>query len=238
VGWEPPEVIEPEEAVATSEVDDESPILPVYFHIDLERPFWVQRSDFAIQLTASLDLGVVEEGVRLSGVVRTQRGYLELLGSSFDIEEGTVSFPGGTTISPVLDLSAVSNAGLDNEVRVRIKGNLVELELTFFDRSGNEITAGLAVQCITTSQCSEVGDFSSGGEGQQATEQAQSALASLTVGLLTAAARHGLGDAVPRIGVSTGGASTASAPEWGSRPTGSSPSSCGTSCWASTSRAS
>ncbi len=204
-GWEPPEVIEPEEAVATSEVDDESPFVPTYFHIDLERPFWVQRSDFAIQLTASLDLGVVEEGVRLSGVVRTQRGYLELLGSSFDIEEGTVSFPGGTTISPVLDLSAVSNAGLDNEVRVRIKGNLMELQLTFFDRSGNEITAGLAVQCITTSQCSEVGDFSSGGEGQQATEQAQSALASLTVGLLTAAARHGLGDAVPRIGVSTGG---------------------------------
>jgi len=204
-GWTPPEVIEPEEEVATSVVEDESPFVPTFFHIDLERPFWVQRTDFSIQLSASLDLGVLESGVRLSGEVRTQRGYLELLGTSFDIEEGTVRFPGGTTISPVMDLSAVANDGLPNEVRVRIKGNLTALELTFFDAGGSEITAGLAVQCITTAQCTEVGDFSSGGEAQQATDQAQSALASMTVGLLTAAARHGLGDAVPRIGVSTGG---------------------------------
>lgn len=204
-GWEPPERIEPEEAVATSEVEDESPFVPTFFHIDMSRPFWVRRSDFAIELRAELDLGVVEEGVRLSGTVHTQRGFLELIGASFDIEEGTVRFPGGTKIDPVLDLSAVANLNMPNQVRVRIKGSIADLELKFYDRAEREITAGLAVQCITTGQCTALGDFTAGNEEQAAEQQAQSALASLTVGMLTAAARHGLGEAVPRIGVSTGG---------------------------------
>lgn len=205
-GWTPPEEVEPEPAEATSEVDEASTFVPTYFHIDMSTPFWIRRSDFAIELSAELDLGVEERGLRLSGTVHTRRGFIDLLGNSFDIEEGTVRFPGGTSIDPVLDLTAMANKGRPNEVTVRIKGTVAALELKFYDKSDNELTAGLALQCITTAQCSELGDFSgSGNEDQAAEQQAQNALASLTVGLLTAAARHGIGDAVPRIGVSTGG---------------------------------
>ena len=53
--------------------------------IDATRPFWVRRTDFAIQLAADLLLVVDERGSRLSGQVDVRRGFFELLGKRFDV---------------------------------------------------------------------------------------------------------------------------------------------------------
>ncbi len=207
-GWSPP----PREA-EREEADDDAgeaslteELVPFELHIDASEPFWVKRSDFSVQLAAELDLAIAPGKAALTGEVKTLEGFVELVGTRFTLEEGAIHLVPGETIDPLLDMTALANAGTAAEVRVRITGSLSDPILAFADRSGQELTAGAALACISSARCdagaTEQAETSAGVESL--TQQARGQLASITAGLLGAVARAGMGDRMPQITVSAG----------------------------------
>jgi translocation and assembly module TamB len=205
-GWSPPRPKDETSGAAPRAKTLAPDLLPIRFHVDASKPFWMRRDDFSVQLTAALDVVVTEEGAELTGEVRTLRGHIELLGTRFELAEGAIRFTGGKEVDPDLDVTAVVNEGTSNEVRVHLTGPLSEPKLHFADRNGTVMSPGTALRCITTSQCGATDRGAAGGQAaaDAFTQQARSALASMTAGLLTAAVRHGLGANVPQISVTTG----------------------------------
>ncbi|MBC7173688.1 MAG: translocation/assembly module TamB domain-containing protein, partial [Polyangiaceae bacterium] len=206
VGWEPPARERPEQEAPADSESFIAQVTPVRFRIDASEPFWVRSDTFSVQLGAQLDLTIDETRASITGEVKTFRGFVELVGTRFEVDEGTIRLTGGETLDPLLDVTARANSGTAAEVRVQISGHLSEPTLGFFDRSGQELTAGAALSCITGSECggSESMRADASVDAEALTQQARGALASVTAGLLTTAARAGFGERVPRISVSAG----------------------------------
>src|SRR5690606_38131717 len=85
--------------------------------------FWIKRDDFAVNLSANLDTELSGERVNVQGEVLIERGYLTLIGKTFDFERGgKLSFIGGEP-DPVIDLTAVfNNRRTGDIVKVHITG--------------------------------------------------------------------------------------------------------------------
>ncbi len=205
-GWSPPEREREETDAPSGEPTLIEELTPFHVHVDATDPFWVRRHDLSVQLTARLEILIGADRTTLTGEVRTIRGFVELVGSRFEIDEGSIRFVGGETVDPLLDVTALANAETVNEVTVRITGRLSEPVLTFQDRSGAELTAGDALQCITSSRCApgEAATAQSDADAEALTQQARGQLASVTAGLLSAVARQGAGERMPQISVTTG----------------------------------
>jgi autotransporter translocation and assembly factor TamB len=171
---------------------------PVHITLDASRQFWVKRDDFAVKLSTKLDLRVEPEALVVVGVVLIDRGYLQLLGETFDIDrKSTLEFVGGDKPDPVLDIGArVKSAKSGKEVAVRISGRASEPEVEFL-LDGVATTAGEAVMAI-------MGGEAAGDEEQNVTEQAQSFAAGVMASMLAVAARRELGAAAPILMIDPG----------------------------------
>ena len=173
--------------------------VPVIAHIDAEDPFWVRREDFAVQLAANLNVRADgPQNLRVGGFVDFRRGWLELLGKRFELEEGRVDFLGGTELNPRIDLmmSHDLDARPGEQVFVRVVGYLQEPELEFSSTIPGVTTAGdvLALLAGGTAGADARGETES-----SAARQATSFLAGVTAGVLTLTARRELGDVFPDI---------------------------------------
>ena len=183
------------------EEDDQPEIVPmdVVVHVDARDPFWVRRDDFAVRLLARLDVRTNGPGdVRVAGYVDFQRGWLELLGKRFELEEGRVDFIGGSELNPRIDLmmSHELDARPGEQVFVRVIGHLQQPELEFSSTIPGVSTPGEVLALLAGA------GSGAGGEGASestAARQATSFLAGVTAGVLTLTARRELGDVFPDI---------------------------------------
>jgi autotransporter translocation and assembly factor TamB len=169
--------------------------------LDASDHFWVKRDDFAVQLSAKLDIELARGATKVTGAAEIHRGYLDLLGRVFDIESGTLTFTGGKTIDPVISIVAqYERRDSGKIVIVKIGGRGSRPELAFqIQTSGApaDVSAGDALFAV-------MGGHQSGGGESQAKSDASSFVSALTAGLLATSARRELGAAAPILMIDPG----------------------------------
>jgi hypothetical protein len=177
------------------------PPTPIVLRIDATQPFWVQRSDFSIQLTANLRLQIDDRNVFLSGPVELRRGTLDLLTKTFELEEGEIMFTGSAEVDPMLTIVAVHHLARypGDTVTATIHGYLSEPTLEFSTTVPGVESEAEIVQLLITGRVDSQEPTGGSPENDVA-----SFLGGLTAGLLTMTARSEFGDAVPIISVQTG----------------------------------
>jgi autotransporter translocation and assembly factor TamB len=173
---------------------------PLSVQIDAPRPFWVKRADFALELSADLDIGVEpaarrdeRPSVSVKGQLRFNRGYMELMGKTFEVKQGGVlRFTGGT--SAALDLMATYRDRRSNQlVVVHLQGS-VEAPKLDFSVDGDKVSAGEAFQAIYGSDKTSEDDM-------DPEAQASQILGALMAGVLTTSIRRKLGSMAPILSV-------------------------------------
>ncbi len=85
--------------------------------------------------SADLALSGTSAAPSLSGSVDLVRGTLGFAGRSFELDDGEVTFTGGNTIDPVIDLSASDDID-DVSVTVNVTGRAMDPQVTFSSTPG------------------------------------------------------------------------------------------------------
>jgi autotransporter translocation and assembly factor TamB len=164
--------------------------------IETSNPLWVRRDDFAIQMTTQLHVALGTPTPQLTGKIDLIRGYISLLGQTFDVKRGTVTFSGGQSIDPQLEITAQHDTPGGSTVRIEVGGFVRAPTLAFFVDDVSVPTAGDALAAITGRS------DPNGGKGMQA--EVASAAMGMTTGLLTLGARREFGDWVPMLAIDPG----------------------------------
>lgn len=176
-------------------IEETSAVKPLVFNIDASEPFWVTRSDFSVLVATKLKVEAGEGPVSVTGTVDLDRGYIELIGQSFDIEQGHIEFTGGREVEPTLDLTANHKVPGGKKITIKATGTLREPQLAFFVDE-EAVTAGEALSAATGSR----------GSGSDTTVQQQvsSMATGLAAGVLTLGARRELGEWMPVLSIDAG----------------------------------
>jgi translocation and assembly module TamB len=156
-------------------------------------PIWIRRDDFAVQMTTDLKIVVGDEPPSMTGVIALQRGYISLMGQTFDIKRGRVIMTGGTNVDPQLEITATHSDPSGTVVDLEVTGFVTHPELAF-SVNGQVVTAGEAV-CKISNACPSGG----GGGGESVQAQMASMAIGMTTGLLSLGARREFGDWIPRL---------------------------------------
>ncbi|MFW6049890.1 MAG: translocation/assembly module TamB domain-containing protein [Myxococcota bacterium] len=194
----PDVVLAGREMEATETGEDAAVEDPYELLIDVRtaNPMWVRRPDMAAQLEARLQVRSAEQ-TTISGRVKLIRGWFELVGKRFDLEEGHIEFTGGAEVDPVVELAATYDLGGGEELMIQISGNVSDPQLSFSSTSGDVTTMSEAVALLLGGR--------EGGAGEQGlASQAASVVSGITAGILTTTLRRELGDVFPVISVEAG----------------------------------
>jgi translocation and assembly module TamB len=167
---------------------------PVQISIQSPTPMWVRRDDFAVQMSAKLKIVVGNGPPDMTGTIDLIRGYISLLGTSFDIKRGKVTFTGGEKVDPLLEVTAEHDANNGDKIKVEVTGFVQAPKLAFYVND-EAVTAGDAIAAISGR------GNSGGGNAEQAMA---SAAIGMTTGLLSLGARREFGDWVPMLSIEQG----------------------------------
>jgi autotransporter translocation and assembly factor TamB len=174
--------------------------VPVSVEIDATRQFWVKRADFALELSADLDIGIQpaapgaeQPSVSVKGQLRFDRGYMEMMGKTFEVKPGgLLRFTGGT--SAVLDLTVhYDDRRSSQRVVVHLQGSVAAPKLDF-SVDGERVSAGEAFQAIYGSSKTSEDDV-------DPEAQASQIIGALMAGVLTTSVRRKLGSMAPILSV-------------------------------------
>ncbi len=106
IGDEPQGELTPEEAEAAA------PFLVVLdISVDLPRRVFVRGSGLDSEWGGTLSVTGTSAAPVIRGQLVPQRGQYELLGNAFVLDGGSITFDGGRSIDPILDLRAVNDTG-------------------------------------------------------------------------------------------------------------------------------
>lgn len=174
--------------------------VPLSVEIDAARQFWVKRADFAFKLSADLDIDIQpaapraeRPGVSVKGQLRFERGYMEMMGKTFEVKQGgLLRFTGGT--SAVLDLTAhYEDRRSSQRVVLHLQGSVAAPKLDF-SVDGEKVSAGEAFQAIYGSNKTSRDDV-------EPEAQASQIIGALMAGVLTTSIRRKLGSMAPILSV-------------------------------------
>ena len=119
--------------------------------IRIPRNTWIKNEDMRIEISGELELIKNEEFFELFGSVEVVRGQYDLLGKTFVIEEGSISFQGGEEMMPRINITAVytfrNPERAEQELTVKVTGTAEEPEVEFL-LDGGSITEGDALSYI------------------------------------------------------------------------------------------
>lgn len=175
---------------------------PYTLHVDASTPFTVRRNDFEVEVEAVLDVVYDDPDLMVSGVAVIRRGEFEVLGKRFAVTRGSLTFDGGRTLNPVVDLVATYSIPGSSGATISIiaNGTLSDMEVGFSSTETSDTGEILAL--LVSGRRSRATDPS---QAQQAGEEAANFLAGLTAGVLTLGLRQQFGAVVPTIAVESGG---------------------------------
>lgn len=176
--------------------EEAKPASPVYINIETDDPMWVRRDDFAVQMTTKLTIKLGGETPDLSGSIDLRRGYISVLGTSFDVKRGRVTFTGGPRVDPQLEITAEHDTPSGRQVKLEVTGFVQAPKLAFYVDE-QPTTAGEAVTAIT-------GRGGNAGSSKGLEAQVASAAIGMTTGLLSLGARREFGDWVPMLSIDPG----------------------------------
>jgi len=193
-----PDIVDPRAASAPSEApaapdaqnDQHDSGPPLLLTLDADDAFWVRRDDFAVELSTRLRVRVEHGAVTAQGRLALRRGYLQLLGQTFEIDaDSRVELTGSTPPDPTLDIGArTENRHTGKVTRVHIGGRASSPQLTFYVDDA-ETTAGGAAEALFGKE--------RGAEQRDAGGQARSFVAGMMAGVMAMSTRRELGDAMP-----------------------------------------
>ena len=63
-------------------------------------PFWIRRTDFATQVSAELDITYVDPHLYIGGYATLHKGFFEVFGKRFEIQDGSLAFSGQEDLQP------------------------------------------------------------------------------------------------------------------------------------------
>ncbi|HJL38872.1 MAG TPA: translocation/assembly module TamB domain-containing protein, partial [Polyangiaceae bacterium LLY-WYZ-15_(1-7)] len=170
-----------------------SPYLPLVLELRSAEPFWVRRSDFAVQAELDLEARIEAGGVALVGPVDIRRGNVTLLGRGFDLEPGTLRFDGGRRVDPLVDVAAVHRLNGGDTVTIDIEGRALAPELSFRTSVPGVATDRGVLELLVRGR--------RGASEADAQSQALSFLTGLTGGLLTDLTQRRAGEYVPVLSI-------------------------------------
>ncbi|MET0389168.1 MAG: translocation/assembly module TamB domain-containing protein [Polyangiales bacterium] len=185
------------EKVVEQVTPEETPGPPTVIHVKTADPLWVRRDDFAVMMGTDITVTIGPDGPLMQGKIQLLRGYISLLGQSFDVKRGQVVLAGGKEIDPQLEITAEQETTSGKRVRVEVKGFVTAPELAFFVNE-QPVTAGDAILAITGRN-----ERGGGGGGNLQRDVANAAIG-MTTGLLTLGARREFGDWIPMLAVEQG----------------------------------
>ena len=146
---------------------------------------WVKNDDMRIELSGDLEMIKHADFFEIFGTVDIVRGQYDLLGKTFMIKEGSVSFQGGEELLPHINIKATysfrNSQKVEQEITVTVGGTTEEPTVAF-TLDGSSISEGDALSYIlfgkamnelTMDQQENVG-----GKGDMATKAAASMLSS------------------------------------------------------------
>lgn len=119
--------------------------------LKIPRNTWIKSEDMHIELSGDLELRKNKEFFELFGTVNTVRGQYDLLGKTFVIDEGNVTFQGGEEIVPHLDITASygfrNTDRVEQDLSVHVTGT-AESPKVSFTMAGDSINEGDALSYI------------------------------------------------------------------------------------------
>ncbi|MFV0392002.1 MAG: translocation/assembly module TamB domain-containing protein [Paludibacteraceae bacterium] len=117
----------------------------------IPRNTWIKNEQMRFEIAGDMEMIKHRESMELFGTVDVVRGQYELLGKTFVVDEGAITFQGGEEFNPVVDLVAHYNVRAqdrtENKLVLNVTGKLKEPEIKF--KFGNEqLTEGDALSYI------------------------------------------------------------------------------------------
>lgn len=142
----------------TAQIKADIPKVPAYFdrlkgkaHIRIPKNTWIKSEDMRIELSGDLELIKSNEFFEVFGTVDVVRGQYDLMGKTFIIDKGNITFQGGEEIMPQLDIVAsysFRNAQrVEQKLTANIAGEAEEPHIEF-TLDGNAINEGDAISYI------------------------------------------------------------------------------------------
>ncbi len=144
--------------IPTAENKADTSTAPGYFErlrgkakVKIPRNTWVKSEDMRIELSGDLELIKNNEFFEVFGTVDVVRGQYDLMGKTFIIDKGNITFQGGEEMMPILDIVATynfRNAQREEEkLTANITGDAKEPHIEF-TLNGNAINEGDAISYL------------------------------------------------------------------------------------------
>lgn len=119
--------------------------------VKIPKNTWIKNEDMHVEISGDLEVIKNPDFMELFGTVEIVRGQYDLLGKTFMIEKGSVSFQGGEEMIPRMDISANYNfrnvQRVQQELNVQISGTPEDPEVNF-TLDGSTVSEGDALSYI------------------------------------------------------------------------------------------
>lgn len=119
--------------------------------IRIPRNTWIKNDDMYIEISGDVELRKSFDFFELFGSVDVVRGQYDLLGKTFQINEGSISFQGGEEMMPYMDIKASysfrNQQRVEQELSVHITGKAETPEVNF-QLDGSSISEGDALSYL------------------------------------------------------------------------------------------
>lgn len=119
--------------------------------IRIPRNTWIKNADMYIEISGDVELRKNFDFFELFGSVDVVRGQYDLLGKTFVIDEGTISFQGGEDMMPTMDIKASysfrNQQRVEQNLSVHVSGTAESPEVNF-QLDENSISEGDAISYI------------------------------------------------------------------------------------------
>ncbi|MDT8341622.1 MAG: translocation/assembly module TamB domain-containing protein [Longimicrobiales bacterium] len=163
--------------------------LRVEVDLSVPRDTWLRSGDMNVEISGDLDVAYdrPQRDLVLVGELLARRGQYSVLGRTFEVRGGTVSFIGIPGINPILDIQAVApirrQEGGRLEIQASVQGSLVDPQVTLSSEETGLVQSDLVSYLIFGRPSSDI-TAGAGGSSGQLTSTAGATLASAGLGTL------------------------------------------------------
>jgi translocation and assembly module TamB len=120
-------------------------------NLKIPKNSWIKNKDMHIEISGDLELRKNKDFFELFGSVDVVRGQYDLLGKTFIIDEGSISFQGGEELIPRIDITASysfrNSERAEQELTVQVTGTSKEPGVNF-SLDGSSVNEGDALSYI------------------------------------------------------------------------------------------
>ncbi len=119
--------------------------------IKIPQNTWIKNKEMYVEVSGDVEIIKNPEFFELFGSINVVRGQYKVLGKTFKIDEGTITFQGGEELMPRLNIEAVyafrNPEKVEQKLTARVSGTASQPEINF-TLDGNQVSEGDALSYI------------------------------------------------------------------------------------------